>query len=285
MRTMSPRRDVLGEGPYWSVAQERLYWVDIRGQMVHRSRLDGSEHHTWMMPSDVGFAVPCSSGGVLVGLRNGLHRLDPSTGDLDIVQPVEEDVPTQRLNDGKCDRQGRLWFGSMRDDELVADGSLYRYDGDGGLTRARGDVYTSNGLGWSADGRVMYYTDSQRRCIYVSGFDPETGERSGERVFVSDPSGCLPDGLTVDAEGFVWSVKWDGGRLERYSPDGALDRRIDVPVSRPTSCMFAGSDLETLVVTSASVGIKDDSVEASVAGAIFLLDVGVSGLPEEPFLD
>lgn len=281
---MSAHRDVLGEAPWWSVEQERLYWADIRSHLVHRARIDGSEHQTWRMPTDVGFIVARRSGGAVVGLRDGLYALDLECGELDLITLIEADRLEQRLNDGKTDRQGRLWFGSMRDDERLPNGSLYRYDADRGPVAVRGGVYTSNGLGWSVDSRVMYYTDSQTRCIYVSAFDPATGERSKEQVLVQDPDDWLPDGLTVDSEGFVWSAKWDGGRVERYAPDGTLDRCIDVPVSRPTSCMFAGPDLATLVITSASVGVDRTTEQAALAGAVFLLDPGVSGVPESPWL-
>jgi len=283
LRVLSDHRCLLGEGPWWSVDQDRLYWVDITGRAVHRAALDGTAYRTWHVPSDVGFLVPQSGNEAVMGLRDGLHRLDLDTGEVSRMLTLEADRPHQRFNDGKCDPQGRLWFGSMRDDTAEPQGALYRYDGGPAAVRVLGDVYTSNGLGWSPDGSRMYYTDSPRRRIDVLDFDPGTGSVSGRRPFAEDPLGVLPDGLAVDSDGCVWSAKWDGSEIVRYTPDGAVDVRVEMPVARPTSCMFAGPDLRTLVVTSAQDGPAVASSRPALAGATFLLDVDVPGLPEVPF--
>lgn len=283
IKVLSEHRCLLGEGPWWSVEQERLYWVDITGRAVHWSALDGTSCRTWKVPSDVGFVVPHADGGGVVGLRDGLFRLDFETGEVTLLKGLEADRPRQRLNDGKCDPQGRLWFGSMGEDPGGPVGALYRYSGGQTVTRVLDGVYTSNGLGWSPSGDQMYYTDSPRRRIDVFDFDPESGAISNRRSFAEDPAGVLPDGLAVDAEGFVWSAKWDGSAVVRYAPDGTIDSRVDMPVARPTSCMFAGRDLHSLVVTSAVDGPVVRSSQPGLGGATFVLDVGVPGRPEEPF--
>jgi L-arabinonolactonase len=273
-------RDVLGEGPWWSVATEQLFWVDIRGHRVRRAGLNGENEREWATPSDVGFAVPDTSGNLLLGLRDGLHRLDPGTGRIVPEIAIEGLDQHHRINDGKTDRTGRVWFGSMHDAETDATSHFFRYDTSGVCTVLDG-ITTSNGLGWSPDNTILYHTDSMTRRITAYPFDAESGHIGTGRVFAEDPDGYVPDGLTVDADGFVWGAKWDGGKVVRYAPDGRAVLELDLPVSRPTSCMFVGSDLRTLAVTSA-LSPRDDDRAASLAGSVFLLDVGVQGLPEQP---
>lgn len=277
MVILSPLRNQLGEGPWWSVDEQRLYWVDILGCSVHSSALDGSDQLRWPTESEVGFVVPDGTGKAVVGLRDGLHRLDLDSGASEPIAILEADRPDQRFNDGKCDRQGRLWFGSMHDDADAPVGSLYRWEPEGLCRLVRTGIRTSNGLGWSPDGRLMYYTDSPTRRISVWDYDPTLGVATHGRTFAEDPEGWLPDGLTVDAEGGVWSAKWDGGVVVRHHPNGEVDRVLAMPVRRPTSCMFAGPDLRTLVVTSARDGTDGDG---GYAGAVFLVHVEIPGLPE-----
>jgi len=270
-------RDGLGEGPWWSTAEQRLCWVDITGRRVRSSDLDATAVREWATPSQVGFVVPDEAGQLLVGLRQGLARLDPATGAITPGVRVE-DRPDHRLNDGKTDRAGRVGFGSMHDTETAPTSRFYRLDA-AGVTTVFADVITSNGLGWSPDNTVMYYTDSKIWQIRAFDFDAASGTLSNPRVFAADPRGeYVPDGLTVDAEGCVWGAKWQGSRVIRYAPDGTVLLDLRFPVARMTSCMFAGPRLDTLVVTSAR-GPRDDE---PLAGRVFLVDAGVTGLPETP---
>lgn len=270
-------RDGLGEGPWWSVSEQRLYWVDITGHRARASDLDARDVREWATPAEVGFAVPDTGGQVVLGLAGGLARLDPGTGVLRRGAEVEP-RPDHRLNDGKCDRAGRLWFGSMHRPETEPSSRFYRAD-QAGLTTVFDDVITSNGLGWSPDDSVMYYTDSITRRIRAFDFDPATGGLRNGRVFADDSEGgYVPDGLTVDAQGCVWAAKWSGGRVIRYAPDGTALLDLRFPVSRMTSCMFAGPRLDVLAVTSAR-GPGDDE---PLAGRVFLIDPGTTGIPETP---
>ncbi len=270
-------RDLLGEGPWWDVQTRFLHWVDIEGRRVRRVRLDGTGEVQLGTTSEVGFAVPTVRGSLLAGLRDGLHELDATTGAARLVFPADYDTGSHRINDGKTDRRGRVWFGTKHDPETAATSSFYRFDGDGdGVQRVLDGIITSNGLGWSPDDAVMYHTDSLVRTIFAYDFDAERGGLSGRRVFAEDPGTCVPDGLTVDAEGFVWAAKWDGGVVVRYAPDGSVAARLELPVCRPTSCMFVGDRLDTLAVTSAVSPGRDEPL----AGSVFLIDVGVLGLPE-----
>jgi len=270
-------RDGLGEGPWWSVADQRLYWVDITGCRVRASDLDGKDVRQWATPSEVGFVVPDETGQLIVGLTGGLSRLDPATGT--VVPGVQvDDRPDHRLNDGKTDRLGRIWFGSMHRPETEPVSRFYRVDA-AAVATIFDNVITSNGLGWSPDNTTMYYTDSKTWQIKAFDFDAASGTMSNPRVFATDPQGeFVPDGLTVDAEGCVWGAKWQGSRVIRYAPDGRIIADLRFPVARMTSCMFAGSALDALVVTSAR-GEADDE---PLAGRVFLVDPGVKGIAETP---
>lgn len=268
-------RDALGEGPWWDVESGRLWWIDIVGQTIRNSNLDGSEGTALDTPSSVGFAVPDDRGGLVAGLRDGLYRHTDDEG-WSAVWSADFSTVDHRINDGKTDRNGELWFGTMHDPETEATSAFYRGrhgDAEKVLTR----ITTSNGLGWSPDGRTFYYTDSMARTIWSFDVDPETGAISNRRDFAHDSGREVPDGLTVDSDGCVWAAKWNGGRVVRYRPDGRIDLELTLPVRKPTSVMFVGSDLSTLAITSASLEPDD----GELAGAVFLLPTRTSGLPEK----
>jgi sugar lactone lactonase YvrE len=278
--------DLLGEGPVWSGREGALYRVDIKRPRLRRYEPGTGAVRDWPLPAEVGSVALRTAGGAVVALRTGLHLLDLGTGGTTRICDPEEDRPENRFNDGKCDRRGRFWAGTMRDDESAPDGALYRLDADRSCTRVLTGVICSNGIGWSPDGGTMYYTDTWTRRIDALEFDPETGELGRRSVFARDdvPGEGVPDGLTVDAEGGVWSAKWDGWRLVRYAPDGSVDRVVPMPVQRPTSVAFGGPDLGTLYVTSARIGLDGAALrQAPLSGGLFALDPGVRGLPEPEY--
>lgn len=278
--------DLLGEGPVWSASEQALYRVDIKRPALHRWSPESGEVRDWALPADVGSFALRSGGGAVVALRTGLHLMDLDTGAVTPVCDPEEGLPENRFNDGKCDRRGRFWAGTMRDDESAPAGSLYRLDADHTCTRMRSGIICSNGIGWSPDGTTMYYTDTWTRRIDAVEFDPESGALGARRVFARDdvPGDGVPDGLTVDREGGVWSAKWDGWRVVRYAPDGSVDRVVPMPVQRPTSVMFGGPDLGTLYVTSARLGLDAAALrQAPESGGVFAFDPGARGLPEPEF--
>jgi L-arabinonolactonase len=279
-------RSTLGEGPVWSTEEQALYWVDIVGPTVHRLDEATGEVGTWQLPSEVGsMALRRVGDGAVVALRSGFHLLDFDTGTTHLLCDPEGDLPANRFNDGKCDRQGRFWAGTMDDAEQDASGSLYRLDADGRCERMVGDIICSNGLGWSPDDATMYHTDSWRFRIDAWDFDPATGALDNRRAFVQlAPGRVAPDGLTVDAEGCLWVATWDGWQVVRYTPDGAVERVVDLPVPRPTSCTFGGPDLDRLYITSARRGLDEETLaQAPLSGAVFVLEPGVRGLPEPEY--
>lgn len=274
--------DELGEGPWWSVADQCLWRVDIPAGLLHRWRPADGESIIHQLPCEIGFAVPTHERMVVVGLRQGVSVFDPVSGSVDVLAHPAPDRPEIRFNDGKTDRAGRLWGGTLTDDEREPTAALYRLSEQGVLTTVIDGIVVSNGLGWSPDGLTMYYTDSGPRTIWAFDFDPVTGTPSDRRVFATDVD-HYPDGLTVDAEGGVWSAKWAGGRVVRYDADGSVSAVITAPVSKPTSCMFGGPDLDILYVTSARVGLDAAELAESPAGSVLAIEPGVSGIPEEPW--
>jgi L-arabinonolactonase len=268
----------LGEGPWWSAAGQYLYWIDALGQRVHGSTLDGGRPLEIAVDGTIGFAIPDAEDSLVVGLRRGVFRLDRAGNELERIVRPDYDEGTHHINDGITDHRGRLWFGTMHDAETAATGELFSF-ADGRLRVVRTGVTTSNGIGFSPDGTVMYYADSPARTITRFRYNMETGDATNPEPFVTDVDG-FPDGLTVDAEGCVWSAKWDGGRVMRYDPNGRIIGQLDLPVSRPTSCMFAGPDLALLAITSAQ---PDPGRSEPLAGSVFLVESGTHGIAETPF--
>lgn len=285
VKTVYKGKDILGEGPVWSAEEQALYWVDINRPTLQRLHIASGEHTAWEMPAQIGCFALREQGGVIVALRTGLAFLDTATGQVTPIIDPEPDKPHNRFNDGKCDRAGRLWAGTMNQSGSEPTGALYRYEPNGRITTMRENVYISNGLGWSPDNRTMYYTDTITNKIFAYDFDPESGDISNMREFVkvSGENG-FPDGLTVDSEGYIWGAMWDGWRVVRYAPDGSIEREIALPVQRPTSCIFGGPYLKHLYVTSASVGLTEEELaEQPLAGSVFVIETDVQGLPEPKF--
>ncbi len=172
----------------------------------------------------------------------------------------------------------------MDEDALNTRGGLYRLDFDGSYQPMKTGVGISNGLGWSPDNRIMYYTDSIKRTIWAYDFDLEEGTISNRKVFAQTPEDYVPDGLTVDADGLVWSAKWDGWKVVRYTPNGSVDLEVPLPIQRPTSCMFGGPNFNLLYITSASTGLSEFELqEQPSAGSIFVYETDIPGLPEPRF--
>lgn len=286
VRCIQSANAILGEGPSWDAAEGVLYWVDIKRPAVFRVDPALGQTGHWPMPRPVGCVAPTySAQRVVFADADGFGFLDLATGQITRIADPERDLPGNRFNDGKVDRRGRFWAGTIDDECVKPTGSLYRLDPDGSVHRMASGFICSNGIGWSPDERTMYFTDSMVRKIWAYEFDPNTGELGDRRVFASfaDHDG-VPDGLTVDAEGCVWSAIWDGWRIVRFAPDGTVDREVRVPVQRPTSCMFGGSDLRTLYITSAAVELGWKALKhGPLAGALFALECEVPGLPEFPF--
>jgi sugar lactone lactonase YvrE len=274
---------VLGEGPVWVTRESALYWVDIKGRKIFQLDALG-ELSRWPTPFRVGSLVPRTAGGFIAGTDQGIAEIDLSNGKLDLLFNPEEALPHNRFNDGKVDRQGRFWAGTMDDRERGSAGSLYRIDPDLRCTAVDTGYGITNGPAFSPNGQVMYHSDTLRQITYA--FDLDTGSNaSNRRIFLHFGEGDgHPDGMTVDSEGCLWIAFWGGWCVRRYSPDGELLQTIEVPVEQPSSCAFGGPDLDRLYVTSATKGLDETTLAMQPkAGGLFMLTPGVQGLAEVPF--
>ncbi len=287
LRCVWPAKAVLGEAPYWCVEEQVLYWVDIDGKKVMRFNPISGTCETFPQAYEIGNIVKRAKGGFISSVDAGLALIDPSLQEVEIFARLEETLPNNRFNDGKCDRQGRFWTGSLDRGEELPTGSLYCVSGLDGIEVVLSDLIVPNGMGWSPDSRTMYFTDSGHGTIYAYDFDPLTSSFKNRRDFVVvDPTHGVPDGLCVDAEGFVWSAHWDGGRVTRYDPKGAIERVIEIPVPQVTSVAFGGENLDQLYITTACFGLSDAEIsDAPLSGGLFVIEPGVKGLPEVPFRD
>ncbi|MFE4047948.1 SMP-30/gluconolactonase/LRE family protein [Streptomyces sp. YIM B13518] len=268
----------LGEGPTWDPAAGHLLWIDILGSRVHtydpatgRRTLRRTEQH-------VGAVKPRAGGGLVLNLRDGVGLLDPD----DTFRWLHrEAVPGRRANDAAVAPDGSLWAGTMRYDEAPGGGTLSRVTGDGTADVLLDDVAVSNGVGWSPDGRLMYYIDSPTRRIDVFDVGEADGRITNRRSLAAIEDGAgFPDGLCVDADGCVWVALWDGGAVRRYTPSGELDRVIPLPVPLVTACAFGGPDLTDLYITTARVGLASPH---PLAGSLLVVPGVGKGLPQPPF--
>lgn len=275
----------LGEGPRWDAARQRLLWVDIMRGRVHAFAPSTGACRYVAVGRPVGALAGARDGSLMLAVAGGFARLDLDSETFEMQAAAEADRPQNRMNDGACDGAGRFWAGTMALDEGPGAGALYRLDPDLTVHTMLTGVSISNGLDWSLDGRRMYYVDSPTRRIDVFDFELATGSIANRRTFVDVPADAgVPDGLTLDAEGFVWLALWGGAALRRYAPDGTLERVVPLPVTHPTSCAFGGAGLDELYVTSARRPLSaEEKARQPQAGGVFRLRPGVVGRPAPLF--
>ena len=282
-------RNATGESPVWSMAEQALYWVDIEAPALRRWSMADGQLTSWAAPERIACVALHANGGLIAGMETGVFHVRPGAAgllDCTLLAMVHHPEPGMRFNDGRCDRQGRFWAGTMVRDMSLARpaGGLYRTDADGLSAPQVQGLVTQNGLAFSPDGRTMYLSDSHAtvQTIWTLPLhdDGSVGER---RLFVDmkDLPG-RPDGAAVDAEGCYWICANDAGLVHRFTPDGRLDRSIRVPASKPAMCSFGGPDLDQLFITSIRPGqpVGDDVAHG---GAVFVTRPGVCGLPETSF--
>ena len=273
-------RCALGEGPVWDPVRGTLLWLDIDAQVLHSLDADGV-HTATPLDRRVSLALPTSGGGLVTAGGFAVHLADEQGGNPDLLTELPH-AGESGTNDGAVDRHGSLWVGTV-DRSGAAEGAIFRVTGDGSVSRIRSGVALSNGIDWSPDGRRVYHADSLTGRVDTAMVD-DSGLPLGWSPFVELDT--IPDGLTVDAEGGVWLALWNGGSVHRYTPDGRLDRVVAVPGGHITSCAFGGSDLSTLFITTARVGLDDEALARQPhAGALFALDAGVTGRAPTPFAD
>jgi D-xylonolactonase len=269
----------LGEGPFWSAPEGALWFVDIKGRSVHRFHPATDGRRSWLAPDQVSFVLPRSDGCFVAGLPRRLARFTPATGAFETLIALEGERPGNRMNDACVDATGRLWFGSMDDDETEPRGVLYRWDCRVAPIACDQGFVISNGPAFSPDGRTLYHTDSVRRTIYRFEVASD-GSASGKRPFIQIEDGAgFPDGTTVDAEGCLWVALYQGWAVRRYSARGELLEVVALPCANVTKLALGGGDLKTAFVTTARKGLGPRELAAQpLAGNLFAFDAEVPGL-------
>ena len=284
-----PERDQLGEAAFWDEGRQALWWVDIAGAEAKRLDPATGEIRRWAMPSFSSAIVPTRRGDAIVALVDGLHRLDLESGlTTPFVRPDPD--PGNRSNECRTDPRGNLWLGTMQNNlgpggapvPLVrSSGGFFRITPDGASQRMKEGIGVANILCWSPDCRRFYCADSMRGIIWSHAYDPDEGRISDRRVFVEGGPGA-PDGSSMDEEGCLWTARWGGSRVIRYTPAGKVDREIALPVEQPSNVAFGGPDRKTLYITSARQELEGLAAD-SLDGAVFVIPADVAGMPMARF--
>jgi sugar lactone lactonase YvrE len=271
----------LGECPVWDADIQSLWWTDIlRGAVLRHDFRDGADEE-FLVDSTVGALGLHRTGSLLIATSDGFRLMSTRNGRSTLLAAVEDDLPDNRMNDGKVDPAGRFWAGTMSMSGRARAGTLYRLDPSGRATAVLPALTTSNGLAWSPDGRWMYHIDSPTKAVRRYQFDVGSGELGASSVLI-DTSGHagIPDGMAVDVEGGIWVCFWGGASVRRYDHTGRLLAEIDFPTTNPTSCCFGGSNLTDLFVTTARYGLNPEQIAAEpLSGSVMHLEVDVAGVP------
>ena len=284
-------RSLLGESPFWDPADGgRLWWCDIPGRTLHAVRPATMAHDWWQFDTEPCSCAPLRDGGLLLAMRDGLHRFTPATQQLELLAAPPYDPRHERFNDGKADAAGRFWVSTIFEPRDAPRAALYRYDAGGILQRMAADITVGNGLAFSPDGRTILWSDTKAHTIHAFDVDPVSGSIARQRVFASfaprqagqplSTYGGRPDGAAMDAEGCCWVAMFEGARLLRLAPDGRVVDELALPVRCPTMPCFGDDDLRTLYVTTSRQGRPADELEREPwAGCVLHLRVDVPGLP------
>lgn len=260
----------------WHPLEKRVYWVDIPTGRLFRYDPASGHHEMCFQGDQIGGFTIQADGALLLFMNHGAIRLWQGGELKTLVEEIADERAT-RFNDVIADPEGRIFCGTMPTKERL--GRLYRLDCDGSLRIVLEEIGCSNGMGFTPDRRAMYYTDSRVRRIYRFDYKRATGELSNQTVFVETPEDeGVPDGMTVDAEGYVWTAKWDGSCLVRYAPNGVEERRVTFPAKQVSSVVFGGEQYQDMYVTTAG-GTKKE-VNGPGAGALFRVSMGIRGVPE-----
>lgn len=275
----------LCEGPCWDVTTGTLVWLDILAGAVHVVDPVSGSRKDHLLGTPVGAVAPRARGGWVAAVERGFLLLDDGWQPESEVIAVPGQGARTRFNDGGCDPAGRFWAGTLSYDGTPEAAALYRLDGDGTVHEVLTGVTNSNGIAWSPDGSHLYYVDTGRATVDRLVVDPATGVVTHRSTVLSVPSSDgLPDGLTIDADGYLWLALWGGASVRRYTPEGRLDHVVEMPVSLVTSVAFGGDELRELFITTARDGLTPGEVAAQpLAGAVFRMRPGVKGLPPATF--
>jgi L-arabinonolactonase len=281
-----PVQNVLGEGILWDSRRQVLWWTDIQSRRLYRHDLLQAKTQVLDTPERVGsFGLVAGSERLITAFESGIALYDTRDGAVAWLLRHGDSDPAVRFNDGRVDRQGRFWSGTMVEgSQSPASACLYSVDSRSGTRSQLTGVRISNSLCMSPDGRQLYFADSPTRTIRVFELNEPEGTLGASRIFAQTPAGAEPDGAAIDADGCLWSAHWGAGCVVRYTPAGRIDRTLRVPASQPSCVCFAGPDLDVLCVTTARMGLSEAALLSEHhAGDVLLYRVGVKGLPEEEY--
>jgi L-arabinonolactonase len=279
--------NTLGEGVSWHHETQTLWWTDIQERRLHRYDFERRTTATFSTPQRLtSFGFIAGSTKLIAAFESGIGLYEPGSTEISWLHRPDFQTPGLRFNDGRVDRQGRFWAGTMVEGSAsAAAGSLHSIDKMGRFGTHATNISISNGICWSPDGSRFYFADSPTRTIFAYDFDGIAGTISNRRVFAHTPEGAYPDGANIDAQGFLWSAHWGAGNVVRYGPDGIVDAIIEIPAKQPTCVAFGGPDFDLLFVTSARDGLKPDALATQPhAGDVFVYKVSVPGLPDGRFV-
>ena len=284
LRHIQNSKCILGEAPLYNGNENAFYWSDIKDNKLYKYDLISQKVESFQFSKKITSFAFNENNKILATTNDGFEYLDLKTKKLKALIDPEKDLTQNRFNDGKCDANGRYFAGTMDDNEEEIRGSLYCLDG-GKVEKKEKDLFISNGLAWNKDSTKFYLTDSPKRVIYVYDYDLKTTKMSNKKVFAKiDEKDGYPDGLCIDEEDCIWSAHWYGWKITRYRPDDTIERIIDMPVPKVTSCNFGGKDLKTLFITTASIDLSDEELKkAPLSGYTFMLDTDIKGVKANLF--
>lgn len=277
--------NTLGECVLWNDRQQAIWWTDIHEARLHRYGLQQRQLTTYTLPERLAsFGFTEDDDWLICAFASGFALYQPKSQKIDWIAQPEKAIPGNRFNDGRVDRQGRFWVGSMCESQpMEASGNLYCLAGRQ-AKKVLGDIYIANSICWSPDSRRFYFADSPRHSIHAYAFDPTTGDLQKPHLFATTTPPHEPDGSTVDAEGYLWNAVWGGGKVVRYSADGQVERELSLPVSQPTCVAFGGADLDLLLISTAKIGLSVDQLNLEPdAGNLLIYQTPCRGLPESRF--
>ena len=276
---------ILAEGIQWNEIENRLYWCDIHGAKLWSSDEDGGNVTILDLPDRIGSFTFDKDGNLLIAFVDGLYKMKAGTTDRELVEKIDENNPVTRLNDGRCDRQGRFIVGGMDEENFQPLSQVFQYDGHTVKTLIT-NVSCSNSICFSPDGKSMYFADSPTRVIRKYHYEPETGKIGNEfEVFaeLAEHEG-VPDGSCVDVEGGIWNARFGSSSVQRYLSDGTIDVLVSLPVSQLTCCCIGGKNMNRLFISSAQENLTENQLQAQpLAGGIFVANSNVSGINENRF--
>ena len=283
----STHRCVLGEGPIWDEQSKALWWVDIKSSRILNKSPESNKTHSWEQPVRPSALARSNNGDFVVAYEDGVYRWCSQTNERTLLAVLRDEPANNRSNDGKCDRYGRMWIGTMDDGETKDTGALHCCWADGRSERVLGGVGISNTLAWTAGSETFYFADSKQQLIWAFDCEPDKPKLHNRRVFVNlQGTNFYPDGSCIDSDGYLWNAQWDGWRVVRYAPDGTEDKVVHLPVQRPTSCIIGGENGKTLFITSASIGLEQElKTDQPHAGFVFAVPIEVPGQPQTLFGD